>query len=484
MAAKKIRSVTAKKEAASSNGAINAWPDDPSSGLLMFQAPVPDLMAGPLKFHINGTQYPAQTYDPGTDEFRFWNAAVALRRGGDFWAPLLNVPQWQPGAVLPVGLDEGEDLNAYYDREHLAFFHELVGETTYYSGESPDVLCHEMGHACLDAHRPELWGAPFIEVGSFHESFADISAILSQLQLPSVRAAALAGLRDDVASPLSRLAEQLGFAIRQVSPTSVDADCLRNAYNSFTYIDPQTLPNSAPATQICAEIHSFSRVFTGAVYDILSGMLKIRSSNPTDADLQQVANDFAVLLLTATAAAPVQPDYYAQVAAHIIDADSANGGTYRSALTDTFVKRQIVPQSAVTGLARVNPKVPLKSAFSMSVSAERPVLSHVYRIKLSGDEFGLGPQTLTVRAPAERKPFVMVAASLYHDRTEPDAVERATGRFVRMLFANDRVDRTSRVAKIAKDSPRKQLRKTHVLIDTPDGPELVRRLFHCGCGVG
>ena len=261
--------------------------------------------------------------------------------------------------MLGVSLDKGVDLNAYYDRTELAFFHQKLGQVTYYSGESPDVVCHEMGHACLDAHRPQLWDAPFIEAGAFHESFGDMSAILSALQLPSVRAAALAGVKGYKSSQLSRCAEQLGAAIRQVAKTAVDPDCLRNAYNAFKYVDPQTLPDRAPATKLCAEVHSFSRIFTGAFYEILSGMLNIRSKSPTQADLATVATDFAQLLMDATAAAPVQPDYFAQVASHIIDADTARfAGKYRSALTTTFVKRLIVPKAAVQALAAHKGKVP------------------------------------------------------------------------------------------------------------------------------
>ena len=88
-------------------------------------------------------------------------------------------------------------------------------------------------------------------------------------------------------------------------------------------------------------------------------MLKIRSKSPTQADLATVAKDIAQLLMDATAAAPVQPDYFAQVASHIIDADTARfGGKYRSALTATFVKRLIVPKTAVQALAAHKGKVP------------------------------------------------------------------------------------------------------------------------------
>ena len=117
----------------------------------------------------------------------YWTAAEAVRRGGDFWASK-GITKWKSsvGSILPVGLDEGDDLNAFYDRSELAFFHASVGGKMIYSAESPDVVCHELGHACLDAHCPALWNAHYIEVGSFHESFGDMSAILSALQLPSV----------------------------------------------------------------------------------------------------------------------------------------------------------------------------------------------------------------------------------------------------------------------------------------------------------
>jgi hypothetical protein len=45
-------------------------------------------------------------------------------------------------------------------------------------------------------------------------------------------------------SELSRLAEQLGWAIRQFRPDLVDKDCLRNAVNAFFYRPPEGLPLS------------------------------------------------------------------------------------------------------------------------------------------------------------------------------------------------------------------------------------------------
>jgi hypothetical protein len=462
---------------------IMAWQDDPASKLPTISRPVPDLSKGTLKFKIKGTSYPAAAYAVGTPQFRFWTASEALRRGGDFWGPLLGVTKWQPGPVLGVSLDKGVDLNAYYDRTELAFFHQTLKNVTYYSGESPDVVCHEMGHACLDAHRPELFDAPFIEAGAFHESFGDMSAILSALQLPTVRAAALPGVKDYKSSQLSRCAEQLGEAIRIVDAADVDPDCLRNAFNAFKYVDPQTLPDSAPATKLCAEVHSFSRIFTGAFYEILSGMLNIRSKSPTQADLAAIATDFALLLMDATTAAPVQPDYFAQVASHIIDADTARfGGKYRSALTTVFVKRLIVPKTAVAALAAHRGKVPAAAASLTMAAKPQP---DVHKVTLNADDFGLGAKKLVVMAPLEQKPFLSVAAGLAHKRGGPDAVEQATHRFVKMLFAHDRVDTESGTKRVGikASTPRDTLRKTHVITKTKDGLKLTRRLFHCGCDV-
>ncbi|MFZ1095151.1 MAG: hypothetical protein WAN75_39030, partial [Xanthobacteraceae bacterium] len=98
-------------------------------------------------------------YQSGTREFRFWTAAEALRRGADFWASRVPLTKWEVGPVLKVLLDEGVDLNAYYDRRALNFFHGPSPSGTVYSGESPDIVCHEMGHASLDSFKPQLWGA-------------------------------------------------------------------------------------------------------------------------------------------------------------------------------------------------------------------------------------------------------------------------------------------------------------------------------------
>lgn len=493
---------TAQKQSFTGSATIRAWQDDPSSGLRARERPVPNLSKSPLKFKIKGAPVPPRLYALGTKEFRYWTAAEALRRGADFWAPLLAVKQWQSGPTLQVGLDEGTELNAYYDRTELAFFHDTAGGKVVYSGESPDVVCHEMGHACLDAHRPELWGAPFVQVSAFHESFGDMSAILSALQLKTVRQAALSVIEKNEPSQLSRCAEQLGWAIRQDHPTAVDKDCLRDACNKFQFVDPQTLPDAAPAFQLCAEPHSFSRIFTGAFYEILGGMLRTVTRHPSEADLADAATNCARLLIDATAAAPVQPNYFAQVASHMIDADTTRfSGKYRAILTSTFVKRKILPAAAVAplithkepsarksshlGAAAFEPMdEPMHESIRASILAP-PSKPQIQTVRLNAAELGLAKGTLIVGAPVERKTFVAVSATILQDSgVAAENVELATRRFVQMLIAHDRIETSLTVAgrrgvSLTASNGR---RRTHVLIKVRQGLKLVRRQFDCSVG--
>src|SRR5262249_17812133 len=143
-----------------------------------------------LQAEIAEPQPDPDLYQPSSPEFLYWNAASALARGINFWGPLLpNGTQWSTDHhPMAVELDAGVDLNAFYARENgLNFFHDEVKGVTVFSGESPHVVCHELGHAILDAVKPELFDAMSMEVAAFHEAFGDISSMLSSLQLASLR---------------------------------------------------------------------------------------------------------------------------------------------------------------------------------------------------------------------------------------------------------------------------------------------------------
>ena len=463
---------------------IRAWVDDPASPWGLMERPVPVLDAASFSFSITGEAIPAGLYEPGTAGFRHWNAADSLRRSADLWAPLLarhQVKRWQPAATLSVSLDAGSDLNAYYDRTQLAFFHSGRGKAAVYSGESPDIVCHETGHALLDALRPDLWDAPFIETAAFHESFGDITAMLAALGLPQVREKVLGALVANKPSPLSRIAEQLGAAVRQANPEMVEADCLRNAANRWKYVAPESLPASAPAKELSAEPHAFSRVFTGAFHELLSRMLRDTIASPSADDLATVAADAGRLLIDAVASAPVQPDFFAQVGTRMIDADGAAfAGRYRGALTDGFVGRRILTAQAPGGRPDTAAGKRAQALRMVAVATG----GELQTLEIDAAPYGLSTGGILVDVP--RAVGAMAAPTSKRTLSVADstaALERSADRFIGVLFENQQIalPARTRVRGIAAGARGAGGRATHALSRT-DGHLRLARLRFDGAG--
>jgi hypothetical protein len=460
-------------------GAIRAWENDPGTPdapNVPIARPRPALDATPLPLRIDGPP-PAGGDEPGTPAFRWWAAAEALRRASDLWGAAIGAgAAWHPavGDALPVVLDAGLDFNAFYDRRGLHFFHDTAAGRTCWSGESPDVVCHEHGHAVLDGLRPELFDAPFTEVAAVHEAFGDVSAVLAALQLRSVREALLVatGGRIERDSSVSRLAEQLGWAIRQTAPDAVDRDALRNLARTWFYRDPAQLPPSAPADRLSSEPHSFSRVFSGAVLHALSGMLSTRRAVDA-AGLLGVARDAANLLHRAVATAPVVPAYMSQLAAHVVAADAeAFGGRHRDALTSAFVRHGILSIASAAALTG-GTDVPLSIA--LGAPAEPP---RIRRIALPRERLGL-PADLVVEAPDQPRRFAVASARPDVGSVDGPTLEHAAASFVEDLLRRGRLDLAGAgERRVALAHP--LTAKSHELRREADGLVLRRRLFDCG----
>ena len=452
---------------------VSAWEDDPDSGV-MCTRPAPDLSKRPLAFTFPVPAPKPAQYPQGTPEFRYWTAAEALRRGADFWAASIPLNNWQMGASLPVKLDEGEDLNAYYDRSALNFFHGGGPSGTVYSGESPDVACHEMGHAILDALKPQLWNVASHEAAAFHKSFADISAILSALQLKSLRQAILNDTGGNLyrSSRLSRLAEQLGAAIRLRQPDAVDPDCLRNAVNSFAYQDPIGLPPMGPASNLSAEPHSFSRVFTGAFFEGLAGALTAMASNPkapTEQELETVARDMGSILATSIKKAPVVSNWYAQVAAGMVSAAAPVNAAYLPVLKSVFVRRSILSLQSASAV----------QSFHMALMAAPEETSDepLQAIALPSGHYGLD-QPLLADAPSQVRRFATMSAAPDATEIDPASAMSAARSFVDDLFRSGRVN----YGNFGRPEARLQTarrRTTHRLETSASAIRLERVLFDC-----
>jgi hypothetical protein len=471
---------------------IAAWENDPGSaanpdGGNQIQVEVPSLTATslPVKIENPATAPKPQVYSQGTANFRYWTAVEALSRCSGLWSPLLPGVSWQVGKILPVDLDHGEDLNAFYDRVGLRFFHETVAGRKVFSGESPDVVCHEQGHAVLDSIKPELWDAAFLEAAAFHESFGDMSAILSALQLQSMRKNVLGQTGSHLyrSSDLSRLAEQLGWAIRQGHPSQVEPDCLRNAVNPFLYQSPDTIPSSGPASTLSSEPHSFSRVFTAAFYEGLANMLSSQTVND-EKGLLNVSKDIANILIQGIVQAAVIPSFYSQVAIKMLavaEQSFANTGN-EDALKSSFIRHGILLPADGAAVAT---QISSTKAFSLADAAGSP--KELNKMKLQVPDLLPENDTITVFSATSPQALNITGAAADSNTLKQGSPEKAARFFIENLLQRGRlkVDSGRKKMKVFADAMRLnqgsfQDVHTHELVKE-NGDTVLRRIrIDCG----
>jgi hypothetical protein len=206
--------------------------------------------------------------------------------------------------------------------------------------------------------------------------------------------------------------------------------------------------------------------------------LKLAAS-PTEADLLRVSRDFGRLLVAAVRSAPVVPEYMSQIAASLVAADAAHGGTYGDVLKSAFVRRGILsPQSAV-GMAAFQPRGIAAMAIVPEATAERR--QDLPYVALAAAEYGLGDQPLLVGAPSDPRRFGAAAAAFGVGIVAPSNSERAARAFVEDLLQRGHID-ISKVAREGVSLLHPHVFKTHRLEADPNGGGLVlnRILFDCG----
>jgi hypothetical protein len=262
--------------------------------------------------------------------------------------------QWNSGTnsePISVFPHAGETPNAFYSRREKAlkfFFFRPAGSgpnaPMVFTCRSLDIVAHEAGHGVLDAMKPG-WLSRFSppQTGGLHESFGDLTSIflvLSQLdQVEHIVAQTKADLHQK--NILASVAEQFGTALGR-------ANGLRNADNNLKL------------SEVSNEVHDISKVFTGAVYDVLADAFTASRAprQRDDADvLYEVGKKLMALTLNAINAAPAANASYANVAKEMIKIAKAHPQTYPN--YDTFIDnqftlREVLGPNAVAGPALVS----------------------------------------------------------------------------------------------------------------------------------
>lgn len=343
---------------------ITFIPNDPQAGPtapgIRKQAPRPDRPASKSGFGFSGAQ-PEGTAAPGTPQFLFWQCREAALAAVETWEASSEAhKKWQGNRKkMPLRQDDGEDLNAFYDRVSFSFFHRRIGTTTFFSGASTDVVAHELGHGLLDSARPDFFDVNFLEVGAFHEAFGDCVAILTALGDLDTRRKVLAVTSDlRKRNFLESTAEDLSNGIRRVDPNHNAAEP-RHAFNNLKYQLPTSLPDNGGPGALINEVHSFGMIFTGCFWDLIANLFEA-SPSKTEAALLKAARLAGKILIAGAKAAVVTPRFLQSVGRAMVLADqSLHGGVNGNHIRTAFQRHDIMlgtnamlaPSMALSGKA-------------------------------------------------------------------------------------------------------------------------------------
>jgi hypothetical protein len=330
--------------------------NDPTTPSLVEDMTFPK--SGLLKYGVKG-------FNPvpkNEDEVRAVNCHISVGNCIEKVQNQLKSPvkNWAATSLLQVIPAAGSDLNAYYDRASLRFFYYRHDGKNYYFGDSQDIVTHELGHAILDAMRPDFWSVQSLEIWSFHEAFSDIVAMFNMMNYEVALAAALKENNGDLrkSNVISRLAEEVGVLINKISK---DRTCLPNSLRDptlekFKYINPSNLPKDAPNNQLAAECHSFGRVFSAAWYEIFVRIYEQqRSLNVDPLTAAKTARDVSFSIMTqAIPNTGRVVDYFSNVAMAMTAVASSKGATYAKIVNDVFVEWGLIKNENVRALSDIS----------------------------------------------------------------------------------------------------------------------------------
>jgi hypothetical protein len=377
-------------------------------------------------------------------------------------------------------LDKAKYFGAQYLRNSgIEFYHESEAGRTVYSSESPDLVCHELGHAILDIVRPEIYNVPVYEQAAFHEAFGDISAILCALQVPQVRAAILSETSGNLNrdSRVSRIGESLGWVLNKRYGNSWSPDYLRNASNPFNYRPPESCPTTGPYTALTSQSHNFCRVFTGAFLEMLAGVFRVIAPQPNVNALQEATFLSAQIIIAAVMSAPPVTAYFAQVAAQMVghasrvNAPPAIRSQLAEAVSSAFTRR---------GILSVRSAAAAVSLLSRSVGLDATEVGELPPIAVDANLLSLGNHRLFVRAPLQGDEHIdFRSTGINVEEANPQSAEQAVYHFLEFLLSRGHLD-IGEIGDTAVGLAHPYVYKTHAIVEGEDGMYVERLAFGCG----
>lgn len=283
----------------------------------------------------------------------------------------------------------GKDLNANYKRESgtVNFYMDTdpVTHQSVHSGTSADIVSHEVGHAILDAIRPEYFSSWGPEPAAFHESFGDMMSIHMAIRDPQVLQKAMEQTGGDLSKPnvIADLAEQLGTAVNnQEGKNITGGNYLRNANNQLKYSDPSKLASEKGGPdELGWGKHSLSRVWTGAHFDLLKAMVseKVAGGQAPEAAIREANDELFRMLAAMIKESPRGKFTFKDMAVAFIQSDLLHAdGKHAKLIQKVFTDRGILPPDLPTDLvekdaeARRGREIESRSRTSLFQSSDDP----------------------------------------------------------------------------------------------------------------
>lgn len=256
------------------------------------------------------------------------------------------------GPRLTIDPHIGDQANAFYNEQEgvLGFHTYRTKEGKILStAQSSDIVSHETAHAVLDGLR-DLYNESFgLGCRAFHESFGDIAAVLVALHDDSLIHQLIDLTKGNLrtSSFLSEMAEQMIQDLRSgddhVMAKSV---YLRNAFNTLKALPFDQLEYMPvdPEFMLGRQEHNYSRLFTGAMYDVLVGVYEIFSQRyPRMIAVYRARDAIGRLLVTAIELGPVGEMDFSDMARALLTSDALLfNGRYRAILQTVFATRMIL----------------------------------------------------------------------------------------------------------------------------------------------
>lgn len=297
-----------------------------------------------------------------------------------------------PSPRITIQPDDGLEANAYYAEQErsLVFQNFQINGSVASTAWSADIISHETAHAVLDGLR-DLHNESFgLGPTAFHESFGDMTAILVALHDDSLIRRLLDWTKGNlrISNFVTEVAEHLADSAHDSQSALIRGQTiyLRNAINNFRNQPFDTLSYTPidPEIELGRQGHNYSRLFTGAFYDILVGIYEFiqQDNTPPHIAIYSARNVVAFLLVAAVESGPVGEFDFSDMAKAFIAADQVlYDGRHETILTDVFDKRAILSKDDANQWVKLLKALPdirlpktINSALASALFLERDVL--------------------------------------------------------------------------------------------------------------